>query len=421
MKVAIFVDQFPVRSQTFVLNQIIGLIDLGCDITIISLHKGDGTLLADIAQYNLDEKTHYLLDEPKTKYKQFFYRIGCLCKCIITPSRFPVIFASLDKNYGRQGKSLLLAAIAAKLPNVLNFDVAVCHFGYNGILANKLKRLGLIQSKIATIFHGHEISDTKSLSRYSNDYHKLFKETELLLPISELWKDKLVKLGCPLNKIYVQRMGINLEKFSYKGNIDRKRLTHETHESCSPALLKIYTVARFTDKKGLKYAIQSLTHLPKGIKVHYDLAGYGELETELKLLVRQLGLADVVHFVGACSSTQVADFMRKADVYLQPSITASDGDMEGVPVTLMEAMAIGVPVVSTFHSGIPELIENEVHGLLVPEKDPQAIAEKLTLIYNNKENVVEQLVRNARDRVEFMADNHTLNQNLRDILYQLSC
>lgn len=402
MKLAVVVDQFPVLSQTFVLNQITGLIDLGIHVSIISLNQPEQSQKIHplVTQYNLLEKTTYLLAEPKTKISKAIYRLKNALRACTIPKKRKLLINSLSACYGVHGKSLLLASIAYNLPKPLIFDVVLCHFGYNGILANNLRNLGLLKGKIATIFHGHEVSAQQALLRYQKGYEALFNQTELMLPISQLWEQKLISLGCSHHKIHVHRMGVNLDSFHVKTVGNKKKPT-----------LTLFTAARFSEKKGLEFAIKALALLPDEMKIRYILAGYGELEQYLKNLVNTLALTKKVEFVGALNQIEIAKYMRESDVFIQPSITAENGDMEGVPVAIMEAMASGIPVISTFHSGIPELITHGETGLLSPEKDELGLANNIKLL-NEDIKLRDKLAYNARLRIEDIANVEKLNKIL---------
>ena len=413
MKLAVFVDQFPVRSQTFVLNQVTGLIDLGVDITILSLGAGDKSIFNDeeLKPYNLAHRTVYLLDSgsiSQNRLLRFVYRFfSVLTGILINNNRWSVLKALNVSQFGQQAKSLLLATIVARLSQALKFDVIVAHFGFNGVTANQLRELGVLQGEIATIFHGHDISSVQALAQRNKNYQALFQQTELMLPISELWKNKLIELGCPDTKIIVHRMGVDLASFQYNEN-----LLNQERQS-----LKIFTVARFAEKKGLKYAVKAMALLKRNtdIDFHYTLAGFGELADELQQLVIELNLSKEVSFIGEINSEQVKSYMQHADVFLQPSVTAKNGDMEGVPVTIMEAMAMGTVVVSTFHSGIPELITHNKHGLLASERDQVAIAQHLESIALDKEHA-QDLAVNARNRIEQIGNVDQLNKELIKLL-----
>ncbi|WP_444677370.1 glycosyltransferase [Halomonas sp. E19] len=109
----------------------------------------------------------------------------------------------------------------------------------------------------------------------------------------------------------------------------------------------------------------------------YELIGDGPLWEQVAEQVRVLGMESRINLHGALPHDEVQRLLKDADIFLLPSVTASNGDQEGIPVALMEAMASGMPVLSTSHSGIPELVEEGVSGYLVPERDSQGLAAKL--------------------------------------------
>ncbi|MEW6989439.1 glycosyltransferase [Colwelliaceae bacterium 6441] len=418
MKLAIFVDQFPSRSQTFVINQIVGLLSQGVDITILSLSSKTTNSERELIAIHpeLVNRTIFLLNEHgKSSKAKLYTRVMMVVKALFNQERRQRVMKALSLRLGHHGKSLLLASIASRFKHSLQFDVILCHFGYNGIVANKLSQLGVIKGKIATIFHGFDISAKSALEKYNNDYQKLFLQTELILPISDLWKNKLLELGCCEEKICVHRMGVDLNLFQY-----RKKNDYQLDMLDGVAKnMKLFTVARFSRKKGLEYVIRALKKLPKDIVFHYYLGGFGELEAELKQLVVELKLEDKVTFLGALEQHEVTKHMLAADVFVQPSVTADNGDMEGVPVALMEAMAMGTPVLSTFHSAIPELINHGEHGLLAKERDYKGLAKNIETLYRDKQ-LVNELTKNARSKIEAMSDVEKLNLELINKLTSIS-
>lgn len=127
---------------------------------------------------------------------------------------------------------------------------------------------------------------------------------------------------------------------------------------------------------------------------------------------------DCVTMPGFKPQEEIRQALNQADIFLLPSKTAADGDMEGIPVALMEAMAVGLPVVSTFHSGIPELIENDVSGWLVKEDDAEALAETLLKLSEGAVDVA-PVVAAARQKVETEFNQHIAYRELAQILEQM--
>jgi colanic acid/amylovoran biosynthesis glycosyltransferase len=230
-------------------------------------------------------------------------------------------------------------------------------------------------------------------------YKYVFSASALLMPVSEYWRTRLIEIGANADKLLVHRMGV---------------ITVESGEAIEHTRihkpLRILTVARATEKKGAKYALAAVARLD--VDCEYRLVGDGELLDSLKKLAATLGLEGTTHFLGSQPFEKVMEYLSWADVFLLPSVTAGNGDMEGVPVSLMEAMDRGVIVVSTFHSGIPELIESEVSGFLVPERDSAGIANVLTTIANDEPSV--SIVRQeAKNTIESRYSNALLCRQLK--------
>ncbi|RUU71671.1 glycosyltransferase, partial [Mesorhizobium sp. M2C.T.Ca.TU.009.01.2.1] len=146
--------------------------------------------------------------------------------------------------------------------------------------------------------------------------------------------------------------------------------------------------------------------------------GGGELLEQLKRTAIDLGIADRVSFLGPRPHGEVKQRLRDADVFLLPSVAGRDGDLEGIPVALMEAMAGGLIAVSTYHSGIPELIEDHKTGFLVPERDVAALAGKLAWIAENP-GPCEPIALAARRKVEADFNADILNERFAQIVARL--
>jgi colanic acid/amylovoran biosynthesis glycosyltransferase len=136
--------------------------------------------------------------------------------------------------------------------------------------------------------------------------------------------------------------------------------------------VRIVSVGRLVEKNGIEDAIVALSLV--GAPFEYLVAGDGPLRTHLEDLARRRLPSGSVRFLGAQTHDEIVPLLQSADICLAPSMTGADGDIEGIPVAIMEAMAAGLAVVSTRHSGIPELVVHGVSGLLVEERDTAALA-----------------------------------------------
>lgn len=401
MKIAIFIDEFPIRSQTFVLNQIFCLISLGHEVEVLSLYKGDLKLLisSELTTYQLETRCRFLLSERKGRLSLLFERLKTIFKGLFSNQTRSTVLKGLSPCYKKQATNMMLSTIAAQHKTPLSYDWIIAHFGSSGVVANNLREIGVLKGKLATIFHGLDISAELEYPDTQYHYQRLFAQSELLLPISNLWREKLVALGASRDKLFVHRMGIDLQKFNY------------TPPKEIESALTVMCIARFSEKKGITYALKALSKLGDKLNFKFNLVGYGELETEIQKEVIALGLQQKVCLQGALPPEKVLQALHHADVYIQPSITASNGDKEGVPVSLMEAMACGVPVISTYHSGIPELIEHNVSGLLVHEKDIDGLAGAIHQLATSFE-LRTRLSKGALDRVKDISDLGKLNKEL---------
>ena len=312
------------------------------------------------------------------------------------------------KRYGAESRNLILSAICGQVATPLHADVFIAHFGPAGVTAAKLRELGVIRGKIATIFHGIDISSREVLNHYTPEYQQLFRRGDLMLPISDLWAGRLQKMGCPREKIAVSRMGVDMTRFSPR----------PVKAPATP--LEIISVARLTEKKGLHVAIEACRQLKEqGVAFRYRILGIGPWERRLRTLIEQYQLEDVVEMPGFKPSHEVKAMLDDADVFLLPSVTGADGDMEGIPVALMEAMAVGIPVVSTLHSGIPELVEADKSGWLVPENDARALAQRLAAFSQLDTDELAPVVKRAREKVEHDFNQQVINRELASLLQAL--
>lgn len=359
MKIAFFTARFPVLSETFVIRQVAGLKRLGHDVTVITVEWGDRALAHAVYRDNgLAEHVRALRRDGGARGRASAL-VRFLVTSIITAKGWRQLRAGLRAAATGSSAGLLDIAVQAPRGPIGRFDAVVAHFGPMGVRAMYLREAGLIEGPIATVFHGLDMSDRATVARHRANYRRLFARTELMLPISGLWGRYLKKWGCPPERIEVLRMGVD---------VDALPVLPPDRPLARP--LRVLSVARFTEKKGLEYAIRGVIDAHADIRL--EVIGSGPLEADLQALAAPAG--DRVRFLGDQPQQAVFAALARADVFLLPSVTAAGGDMEGIPVALMEAMASGVLVLTTRHSAIPELVEHGVSGLLVEERDPGAIS-----------------------------------------------
>lgn len=409
MKIAFMVSSFPALSQTFVLNQVTGLIDHGHEVDIFAEYPGEKELShPEVARYNLLDHTYYFGDVDGISSDRTYKQVMCIAQHLWTNSKMaPGSLLQSLSMYRQCWSSNSLQSLCksiAFLGKGKDYDIFICHFGPNGLVAAQQKAVGAIQGKIITVFHGYDMS--KHLKQHGdNVYQELFRAGDLFLPISVKWQEELIRIGCDPAKIIVHRMGVD-------SNIFKPAIRDEDGR------LKIVSVGRLVEKKGMEFAIRAVSEVARGRDdLSFRIAGDGPLKDELEVLIKDLGAQGKIELLGWQTNDEIAKLMCQSDLLLAPSVTDKNGDMEGIPVVLMEAMAQEIPVVSTWHSGIPELVQDQVAGLLVKERDVDALAGQLRFMLDHPEKRKEY-GRNGRKIVEEHFNIKTLNVRLEEICLQ---
>jgi len=188
-------------------------------------------------------------------------------------------------------------------------------------------------------------------------------------------------------KIHVVHCGVKPEDYQIHKDDDTSGVFH------------IMTIGSLQPYKGQKYLVSACAELVnRGIPVHFSIIGGGELKEDLQSQIVSLGLEKIVDLAGARTQEEVAEMLPRADCYVQPSIITPLGKMEGIPVSLMEALVCQVPVVATAISGVPELVQDQKTGLLVPPENVEMLVNAIETIYNDRGYAC-QLARDGRDLV----------------------
>jgi colanic acid/amylovoran biosynthesis glycosyltransferase len=405
MKIAFIVDEFPSLSQTFVLNQIMGLINLGHDVHIFAEIVGiDIKVHDDYKKYGLLERTYYPLI-PKNKIFRLLKGLFYVIK--YTPSNYKVVFRSLNIfRYGRKALSFYLLFLSIQFLEKGPFDIIHCQFGTLGLKAVLLKQIGAINCKVVTSLRGFDV--TMTLKEKPGIYSELFREGDLFLPVCQSLKERLIHAGCDEKKIVVHYSGIDCSKFEYS----QRHRTNGEH-------IKVLTIARLVGKKGVAFAIEAVAGLiSKGEKILYTVIGDGILYENLKHLIERMGIEQHVKLLGWKTQEETKLLLQESHVLVAPSLTSESGDQEGIPNAIKEAMASGLPVISTFHSGIPELVTDGVSGFLVPERNIGLLADSLAYLIRHPE-ICNDMGKAGRMLVEQKFDTHHLNNRLEELYLRL--
>jgi glycosyltransferase involved in cell wall biosynthesis len=244
-------------------------------------------------------------------------------------------------------------------------------------------------------FHGADVMVDMNKPAYRETTRQMLDVVKLVLVRSESLRRAVADLGCDQKKIEVQRTGIPLDEFPFR----------ERNFPGSDGEWRFVQAGRLIEKKGLPVTLRAFaSFLKRYPKATLTIAGEGPLLGHLQELARELKIDDRVSFTGLISQEELRDLYYGSHVFLHPSETGPDGNQEGIPNSMLEAMASGLPVFATEHGGIPEAIKHGVSGVLVPERDEEELA--WTLL-----NAVEDqrfLARVARGGAEVVGENFEL-------------
>lgn len=403
MRIAYFVNEFPALSQPFVLNQLAGMIARGHDVHIYASKRVNAAEThAIVRDYGMMERTRFLYEYPTSLWK----RIPYLIKRWVSSDLFyqpMVIWRSLDtRQYRRESRAgrFLSAVLSIRRPR--DYDVIHCQFGVLAPLALQLRAVGAISGPLVVSIRGFDV--TQYIRDRPGFYDTVFPHVGVFLPVSESLRQRLLLLGCKADQISIHRSGIDCKKFVWR---IRSRGANQPFD--------VLSVARLVEKKGLSYGIEAVARLiQRGHALRYRIIGEGPLRESLQALINHHGIQAHVELLGSRTHEQTIALLDQAHVFMAPSVTAGDGDQEGIPNVVKEAMAAGVPVLSTHHSGIPELVTEGVTGYLVPERDTPALAERLEFLYQHPEEWP-KLATAARRVVETEYDQEALNVSLEQL------
>jgi len=248
------------------------------------------------------------------------------------------------------------------------------HFGPNGVYAIPYKRR--LKLPLVVTFYGGDATYYPNDPYWYKAYQKLFDVADCFFTEGTRLKECLVKIGCPEKKIRILHLGADLEMFPFKERSLDKSGT-----------VNILFCGRMVEKKGLKYLLEALNSVKKeSNNFILNVIGDGPLKEELHKLAHTLNLSGNVKFLGYRDFEFFKKMLYDSHLMIQPSIVASNGDREGgAPTVLLDAQASGLPIVSTFHCDIPEVVRDTVSGFLVAEKDTEGLSEKILTLINQSE------------------------------------
>lgn len=403
-RLAYLLKTFPRLSETFILNEILGLERLGMQLQIFSLRRP----AAEPLHPGVSELKSSVTYIPSLSWK---FWPGALVQMIRSHL---VLLATDSRRYLATARFYFRVKRGSRFEDFLQAPYLA-----RALQRSKVTHLHAhfanVPTTVAELVH-HLVGIPFSFTAHAKDIY-LTAPAELARKISSATavltctahnQQYLAQLAGSSKNIRLAYHGVDVEIF---GATPRPRSTGMRH------LPLILSVGRYCEKKGFEYLIQACRRLAdRGFTFHCQIVGYGELQKELQSLIADLGLQDSVFLLGKMKQDQVATLYRQARMFVLPCIVTDQGDRDGIPNVLIEAMASEVPVVSTEVSGISELVKHAHNGLLVPPRDPHPLADAMELLLL-RSDLRRRLAQNGRKTV---LGNFTLEASARHVHHILS-
>nr|WP_272913453.1 glycosyltransferase [Halococcus sediminicola] len=356
-------NSFPKISETFVLDHITGMVDRDHDVSVFSLLPASGSVQHPaIQEYGILDRTTYVDTPDSLPIALFKTAANTAALAVNSPENLGIIVQiARERGVLEAGRF----AYRAHRISQADLDVLHAHFGPVGRRAARFAQVGACDAFVVS-FHGWGIRQADEHGEQI--YTHLFDRADCILANTQYTRERLIEFGADPDIVRVHHVGIDPDRFQPD---DR------THDS---DVLTILTVARLHEAKGLEYGVLAANELSKRLKnvdVRYRIVGGGSLEDELRELIRENDVGDVVTLCGPMDQTGVIDELHSADVFLLPSLE------EGFGRVLLEAQASELPIVASNVGGIPEAVSPDDSALLVPPRDTQTIIDRLEQLAND--------------------------------------
>ncbi len=368
-KLAYLAPQITALSATFVYKEILGMEARGYEVLPVSVHPDSAPAKEVVELHNrsIAIYSHSVVSFIGAFFSALLMAQKDTARVVNLYLRDMLALGTPKIQYVKLGYQMLAGIWLAKKLTKAGIDHLHIHFG------DVPTQIGMYAAAHAGI--------PFSFTIHANDlFHhgRLLKEKSnracAVVTISDYNVKQLLEIGIPASKIHIVRCGINPEHFSYS----------QPGKLHVPPTVGV--VARLVEKKGIDTLIEASAILAKeGFAIKTRIAGDGPELLKLNQLTRDLGIEDQVSFEGNIANTEVTDWVKSLDLFVLPAKKDANGDMDGIPVALMESMALGVPVVSTTLSGIPELVVDNVTGILVAPEDQNGLANGIKKLLQNKE------------------------------------
>jgi glycosyltransferase involved in cell wall biosynthesis len=381
LKIGYVTKRYPRFSETFIVNEILALEAAGLEIEIFSLYPPNDTHFQDtISQVRAPVIS---LAAEGLKVIEFWSELE------MAAAENSGFWNALEASRGAEAREVYQAARLARLVRQRHIAHLHAHFATT---ATSVARLASHFAQVPYSFTAHA-KDIFHECVVPADLERKLAKAAAVITVSDYNVEFLRKVyGPAANRVCRLYNGLHLDRFVYQNPQDRQD--------------RIVAVGRLVEKKGFEVLIEACASLARrGQTFTCEIIGEGEREAQLRALIEQHQLRSRVQMLGARPQSEVIKRVQSAVVLAAPCVVGQDGNADGLPTVLLEAMALGTPCVSTDVTGIPEVVRHEKNGLLVPQHDAEALANAIERLLNDRPLRV-QLADQARRLIEAEFDSH---------------
>lgn len=288
-----------------------------------------------------------------------------------------------------------------------NPELAHIYYGHKAVKYHEM--LKVWGGKWIVSFHGVDVAKFMDQKGYPEKMKAMLDDASLVLARSKSLLKEIEKLGCPKEKLRLNCTPIPMDL-----------LNPRVVELPENGEVRVLQACRLVEKKGIKTALHALrTVVQIYPRLRYIIAGEGPSRNCIEGCIKELGLDENVILLGWISPKQLVKQFNKAHIFMHPSESTSENDQEGIPNSLIEAMASGLPILATTHGGIPEAVTSEYNGILVAEKNPDQLAQALINLLTNQEKVTtisKNAIKSARENFELHKHIKTLEGYYQEVV-----
>lgn len=377
MYVAFLLKKYPKSSETFIANQVRALVKRGHSVDIYAQEKTSDQ------PPDIEPAEDIVYLESISTIDKLASVFGTQIPALLRHPGYPLRIMRHGTEAVPQVD--LWRRRSGPIRHRINkYDVIHAHYGPVG---NAFQFLASeTEAPFVTSFYGYDASEL--LKKNPWRYETLFDSADIIGSLSSEMDEELVRHGCPSEKVTRFPLPVDTNAFEF---------SPPTTDHNKP--FQLLSACRLVEKKGIEYVLEALESLKTNYEIEYRIAGDGPLREDLERQTNERGLEDVVEFLGWKNSDEITRLMADSDIFIQTSVTSTEGDKEGTPTVLLEAQARGLPVVSTRHAGIPEIVDDGSSGVLVSERDSEEIESVLEELLSEPAKW-EKFGRNGRELME---------------------